>query len=168
MAVTIAEFPLALFLLLFITFFPGLNLILFASAYAGLQLLTQEGIDAIAMSDTLGLADNRCKNLLERYNNPLLTLFHRVKVDTSSAYKLEIIADNLGTQENYCVLSGLPLKKRPDFKDNRSKIVYLYRLQINSTVSPFSTSLAFLSLVKLQYLEHQVSSLLLPKHQWAI
>lgn len=89
------------------------------------------------MSDTLGLADNRCKNLLERYNNPLLTLFHRVKVDTSSAYKLEIIADNLGTQENYCVLSGLPLKKRPDFKDNRSKIVYLYRLQINSTVSPF-------------------------------
>lgn len=136
---SIAEFGPAIFVLLLV-FLPACNFILFLSAYLSLHFLTKEAVAAIAMSDTMGQAEARCKEWVERYQNPLLTMVHQVKLKPNPnkpPCSLAIIVQPLfGNCESYNLSSGLPVNKQPDFRDNRNQLFYFYRLAVPCTISP--------------------------------
>lgn len=136
---SISEFPLVLFVLLFLVFLPACNLLLFSSAYLSLRYLTEKTVQSMAMSDSLEKAATRGKELLDNYKNPFLTMLHQVKLvsDTNSCKMSIIIKDRAGKSESYDLKSALPRNKQPDFGDNRNKYLYAYRLQVSCIVYPF-------------------------------
>lgn len=137
---SLVEFPLALFLFLFTSFFPACNLVCFCSVYLSLQHLTERTVKTMAMSDNSLKAEIRGKELLNDYKNPFLTLLHQVRLDSSErqpAYKMQIVVNEDSKEsEAYDIKEGLPKDKEPGFGTNRDKLFYAYKLQVNCIINP--------------------------------
>jgi hypothetical protein len=135
---TIAEFALTLISLFLLIFFPCCNAVLFCTAYVSLDNINREAVESVAMSDTAELAERRTHELLTRYINPLLTLYQPVQLDPQSAAHLMIAVNQRdGDCQCYDAARGLPRDKQPGFKDNRSRLSYSYRLQVDCVIRPF-------------------------------
>lgn len=133
----IGEFAIALISLFLLIFFPCCNAVLFWSAYLSLDNINREVVEAVAMSETIKLAQRRSHELLARYTNPLLTLYQPVQLDSQSADRLMIVVNRTGDCEYYDVAQGLPRDRQPGFRDNRSRLSYSYRLRVNCVIHPF-------------------------------
>ena len=71
-------------------FFPVCNLVLFSSAYLGIRNLTEQAVQSIAMSDSRKQAAETEKSVLANYENPLLTLFHRVQITPADTLQIAV------------------------------------------------------------------------------
>lgn len=135
---TIAEFALTLISLFLLIFFPCCNAVLFCSAYVSLDNINREAVESVSMSDTMELAQRRAHELLTRYTNPLLTLYQPVQLDPQSAAHLMIaVSQKDGDSQYYDATRRLPRHEQPGFKDNRSRLSYSYRLQVDCVIRPF-------------------------------
>jgi hypothetical protein len=129
-------------------FFPVCNLVLFSSAYLGIRNLTEQAVQSIAMSDSRKQAAETEKSVLANYENPLLTLFHRVQI--TPADTLQIAVDKGGSQlDTYNIADALPTNTRPDYGANKEKLLYFYKLQVSCKVNPILnlSALPFIGLI---------------------
>ena len=131
----IAEFGLALFVLLFCGLIPLCNLLAFGLSYFSLRQLTQETVRRAAMADNKKMALDCAKGLTTQVTEPIHNALHTVK---SKSVQLEIaVTDKSGNRSLFDARKDLPADLRPRRNNHPSMTRYAYHLNLSCEVTPF-------------------------------
>lgn len=131
----IAEFGVALFLMLFCGLIPLCNFLAFGLSYFSLRQLTLETVRRTAMADNKKMALECANGLTTQVTQPIHNALHTVR---SKSVQLEIaVTDKTGTRTLYDAQKDLPAGLRPRRNNTEPMTRYAYHLNLSCEITPF-------------------------------